>query len=181
MNTTSQKRTKLKSAQRRAVIVALQAAGKTQTQIAKDLGVSRKTIVRDIADLKPAQEAVASILERAQRKIQELMPVEDRIQNYVQLLDVAKKTKQPSAGSQILQRLDEIDGMTTDKDRMKAKQGDPAQAQPMFVLPPGARIAVAIDTRTPSPDTPAISEATAALDTRDCQSSVASLDTKGDG
>lgn len=157
------KRNKAKTAVRQKAVVALSAAGFTQQAIADELGVTRQTVKRDMDDLRPDVAIVRTILERAQTKLRELYPVEERIEGYVA---VAKNDTPNLSGYRLaaLTRLDAIDGIITDGERMRAER-DRAQEQapaPMFVLPAGTSINVTVErqdvrdvTPTPPTDTPA--------------------------
>jgi transcriptional regulator with XRE-family HTH domain len=138
------KRRKIKAQQRREVILALQLQGKTQEQIAAELGVSRRTINRDLDEMQPSVEVAKTILQRAQDRIRDTMPVEKRVDNYVEL---AMSAKNEAVRQGATQRLDDLDGIVPERELIRAKGHEPQAVQPMFVLPPGARIAVAIDTR----------------------------------
>ena len=146
------KRVKVKASQRREQILALQLAGKTQHQIADVLGVDRSTIARDVKALQPSAALIDDILGKAQTKLREIMPVEKRIEEYVNTFNMAKETKQPSAGAAILTRLDHIDGMETLHEQSRSKTHEPAQSQPMFMLPPGASVNVTVTTTSSNKD-----------------------------
>ncbi len=109
-------------------VAALQAVGRTQHQIAQELGVSRSTVQNDLAAVNDTKLAAI------QARIALVLPAEQRVDEYIELLEVAKTTKQPSAGSQILQRLDDLDGVLTSKDRIKAAGGPDTAPGPMFIF-----------------------------------------------
>src|SRR5689334_206846 len=103
------KRLKIKATQRREQILALELAGFTQEQIATKLGVDRRTITRDLSEMKRSVESLNDHLAEMQDEIAKLMPPRKRVQEYVNALELAKATKQPSAAVQILARVDALD------------------------------------------------------------------------
>ena len=139
-------RTRTTPQQRKPVVAALLANGMTQTDIAKELGVDRSVIVADVAEIRPSVDQARTILQRMQARIAEILPPETRVDRYAEMLDLARDTKQPSAGVQILARLDSLDGVITDTDRMRSKANDPAPVVPMFALPAGSMVSVTVTT-----------------------------------
>lgn len=135
---------RIKAEQRKAAIIALTAKGWTQDRIAKEFGVNRSTVVRDLQGVQAGLTIAETILDQAQARIREIIPVEKRIDEYVNSLEQAKRTNQPSAGLQILARLDAIDGLVTDSERLRTKSVEPPAIVPMFALPPGASISVTV-------------------------------------
>lgn len=134
---------RIKSAPRREQILALQVAGLTQDQIAAKLGVDRRTIVRDLVKLKESTGNLEEILTKGQTRLREIYPIEKRIEKYV---DHGKHAKNEAVSFAALQRLDDIDGLVTDKERLRAKGHDQPQSQPMFSLPAGAQVNVTVTT-----------------------------------
>ena len=147
IETLSRKR-ELNTKHRQAAVIALTVKGWTQERIAKEFGVNRKTIQRDLDDIRPAQEIVASILDRAQAQLRATLPVEVRVDKLVETLADAKEWKQPGIALQVLQRMDAIDGLVTDSERMRSKAAEPQAIAPMFSLPAGATISVTVSTST---------------------------------
>ena len=143
------KRRKVPKKIRKPQILALQAAGLTQSEVAKQMGVSRQSITRDMRDLGPSKAQTLAILDQAQLRLREVLPVDKRIDAYVECLNIAKATKQPSAGAVILTRLDDIDGLVPDVVRLRAKTQSESAVQPMFVLPAGAEISVTVGPAKP--------------------------------
>ena len=142
------KRRKVPQAQRKQEILALQVAGLTQTEIAQKLGVSRSSIVRDLEQLRPAQKAVNDRLSELQSEITAILPVKERAVKYAQL---AKSAKNEAVSLGALQRIDDLDGIVTEKERIRAKRDEQPANQPMFVFQAGAKIdfgGVRIDTTT---------------------------------
>lgn len=128
-------------------VAALLGKGIPQKDIATLTNVSPRTVSRMASTLEPDLKAVDDLLARAQTRIRDVMPVEQRIDRLVGLLQVAEDTKQPSAGVSVLARLDAIDGLITDADRLKySPDRDTPQAGPMFVLPSGSSISVTVTT-----------------------------------
>ncbi len=113
---------------------------------AASLGVGRRTIVRDLAQMKPSIDAIADQLTRAQVKLEKLMPVEKRIEGYVEFVNLAKKTNQPAAGASILTRMDVISGIVPEVERIRAHKDTPLQPQAMFMLPAGTNVSVTVNT-----------------------------------
>ena len=142
-----------RKAGRKATVAALVGSGKlTQEQIAQSLGVTRATIARDVAEIAPALLTAKTVLQRMQGEIEKLLPAEQRVQEYVNSLEQAKASNQPSAGLQILARLDAIDGLVTDVERLRTKAVEPQAIVPMFSLPAGASISVTVTSERPAID-----------------------------
>ena len=138
----SQPRTKLTQPQRKALITTLQLQGLNQSDIARQLGCSRKTIVRDIAELRPSEKAQ---LDRAKSLIDEItckLPTEKRAGKYVEL---ATRAKNEAVSLAALQRIDDLEGIVTEKERIRAKAHQAPEPQPMFVLPAGAHVNVTVN------------------------------------
>ena len=133
---------------RRIQVAALLASGMSQADIATVFSVDRKTIQRDAELVKPDAQAAKTILDQAQSRLRELMPVETRIERLVETLDEAQEWKQPGIALQVLQRMDAIDGLVTDSERMRSKAAEPQAITPMFSLPAGATISVTVSTST---------------------------------
>ena len=129
--------TKLTPTQRAATIVALSASGMTQRDIATKLGISRSTVVRDLEDLKPAQEQAASILTQLVSAIDDLHTIQDSAMNYADLAKSAKNEAVRLAAENVIQ---DLRGVVPEKDRLRYRQIDSGGNQPMFVLPPGASL-----------------------------------------
>lgn len=124
----------------------------TQVEIAEAFGVDRKTIQRDAEVCKPDALAAKSILEKAQFKLRELKPVEERVKELVNTLEQAKEIKQPGIALQVLQRMDAIDGLVTEGERMRSKAVEPQAIVPMFSLPAGTSISVTVTSEKPAID-----------------------------
>ncbi len=135
-----QKPTTLTPLQRKAQLTALMASGLSQRKAAQALGVDRSTIKRDLEEIRPTVEAVQDLQKRAEDYIEQIMPIERRIDEQIAMLQVAKVTKQPAAGSAILSRLDDMQGFVTLKELTRAKQSEQPANQAMFILAPGMNI-----------------------------------------
>lgn len=123
-------------------ILALAAADPSLShkQLAELTQCSTKTIQRALKRNAPTLDEIDSKLRAVQARIQEVLPAEKRVDAYVEMLNVAKVTKQPSAGAAILTRLDDLDGIITDKERLRTRSGEQPANQPMFVFQAGAKI-----------------------------------------
>ncbi len=137
------KRGKLKARHRREQILALQLAGKTQEQIAQYFGVSRMTIVRDLEELRPSTEHVASILERAQVKLEQVWNVEERIER---LATLGKEAKNEAVSLAAIGIGNDIAGVVTEKELVRTRRDAALQPQAMFMLPPGTHVSVSVNT-----------------------------------
>lgn len=131
---------------RKTQILALEAAGLNQSQIAAKLGVSRRTIVQDLQEIKPAREQVSSLLSDIQSELAQLQTPKQIAENYVELAERAKnEAVRVGAQDKIL----ELRDVVTTKELIRHKQVESPQNQPMFVFQAGAKIdfgGVRIDT-----------------------------------
>ncbi len=128
---------KLNRVQRKQLIPTLQIAGMTQIQIAEHLGVSRSTIINDLADLPQAAIDATDNLKSLSDEIRAMLPVKGRAEKYVEL---ATKAKNEAVSLGALQRIDDLEGIVTDKERLRAKQSEQPSNQAMFILAPGMNI-----------------------------------------
>ncbi len=131
-------------------IVALRSAQPqlTHAQIAEMVGRSSRTVDRVLdtnSDL--VEQLERTFLDELQTHLNTLQTSEDTALNYVELATSAKN-EAVRLGAQ--DRILDIRGVITDKERLRAKQHDAPTSQPMFVLPPGAHVAVTINTTTSS-------------------------------
>ena len=137
------KRAKVRQAQRQAAIVALQVAGLTQEQIAAKLGVCRQTITRDLQNLEPTTDQVASALDVARAHIRKVWPIPKIVDGMVSLGKTAKnEAVRLGAQSHGL----DLHGVITDRERLRAKNSTPPAPQALFSLPAGTSISVTVDT-----------------------------------
>jgi transposase len=118
-------------ATRKAAITSLLASGMSQTDAATQLGISRKTVTRDVAEAREGLQLADSVLARAQAHIKVAkIEVERRVERY---RDIAEQDAQPAAALAALTRLDAIDGLVPEIDRLRARiQDDSRPSQPMF-------------------------------------------------
>ncbi len=124
---------------RKAQILALQTAGMTQNEIASKLGVSRSTIAADLIELRPAKEQVNTLLSDLQSELAELQTPKQIAVNYVALATNANN-EAVRVGAQ--DRVLELRGVITERERLRTKQPDSSANQPMFILPAGCNVAV---------------------------------------
>ena len=133
----------MSSALRKQQVLALQLAGLTQAQIADQLGVTPRTIARDVSDLQPTKEVVISTIDRAKKRIAEMMPVEKRIDRYV---DFAMNAKTEAVGYSSLVRLDDLDDIVTQKELVRTRRDEASQPAAMFVLNANMQVSFGPDT-----------------------------------
>jgi hypothetical protein len=102
------------------------------------LGVSRKTIERDLkvirADVKDVEDKVAAY----QRRFKERLPIDERVRLYE---EIARQDGNLFARFKALQRVDAIDGIVTDGERLRIpRDREPSQPAPMFIFAGGCNI-----------------------------------------
>jgi hypothetical protein len=86
-----------------------------------------------------------SKLEEYQTQMQTHLPIQKRAEL---LAKIAKQNDSPFAQLKALKRADELDGIVTDVERLKARKTDEEREyQPMFVLPPGVSVDVVVNQR----------------------------------
>ncbi len=113
-------------------VLALSVAGLTQQEIATKLGVHRSTIKSDLAQVKPALHVVNGLDERAVTYIENVMPIERRIDTYVKL---AKNDRMPQYQQASAMRLDDMQGFISARDRLKAHAvSNDGNQQPLIVI-----------------------------------------------
>src|SRR5262249_30170393 len=83
-------------------------------------------------------------LEEYQRRFKERLPLEDRVRLYE---EIARQNSNLFARFKALQRIDAIDGIIPDIERLKfdRQHEEPQTRVPMFMLPDGARISVTVN------------------------------------
>ena len=138
----SQSLPKLKPAQRKALVLSLQLQGLNQTEIAEQLSVSRRTIVNDLANLHPSEKEQQAKAKSLIDEITTRLPVDERAGHYVKL---ATRAKNEAVQLASLQRIDDLEGIVTEKERIRAKAHSAPEPQPMFVLPAGAHVNVTVN------------------------------------
>src|SRR5262245_3254231 len=83
---------------------------------AKILGVSAKTIERDLKAVRADMTEAEDKLEEYQRRFKERLPLEDRVRLYE---EIARQNSNLFARFKALQRIDAIDGIIPDIERLK--------------------------------------------------------------
>ena len=135
-----------KAERRRRKVIALftdPTNAPTVQDAAKILGVSTKTIERDLKAVRPDMTEAESKLQEYQRRFKERLPLEDRVRLYE---EIARQDSNLFARFKALLRIDSIDGIIPDIERLKfERQHQETQPVPMFVLPEGAKISVTVN------------------------------------
>lgn len=122
----------------RVKVIALLASGIGQAEIAKVVGCSTKSVQRISHEIQPAMEEIEHRLTEYRMQLHKHLPIPDRV---AVLRDVAKTKKtNPFAALRAVAMANEIDGLVV----QQRPDDNPPQHQPMFVLPPGARLQVNI-------------------------------------
>ena len=160
---TPAKRRKPKPDERRAVVTTMIAQGATQAEVAAHLGVHRDTVAKDLAKLKPDVEIVRTILDRAQSRLREILPVESRVDKLKDTLDLAEATRQPLGMLAVLTRMDNIDGLRTEADLAKDR-AEGSSITPMFMLPAGTQVQVSVSMHTMGGGTDEVRDAGKVID-----------------
>ena len=129
-------------------IVVLKAQGLTQREIAAQLGCSTATVNRS---LKGQDEQVATIQQNLANQlmtaIEKHISLESRAGKYA---DLALNAKNEAVSLASLTRIDDLQGIVTDRERMRIdKQTQAPQIQPMFMMPAGTEISVTV--KAPGP------------------------------
>ena len=109
-------------------------------EIAAIVGVSARTVTRVAKEIKTEEQENPGAMRAYQRQLSEQMDSRARARRYREL---AKQKKQPMVALKALERIDDLTGITTARDRLKITQPvEPQQQGPMFLLGPGARVEV---------------------------------------
>ena len=131
-----------------AMLMADPTAAPSHEEAAKMLGVSSKTIQRDLQAVRPDMVEVQGMLAEYKRLLFERMPIPKRVSLYEEIAN----SSNPFAKLKALERIDELSGIITDEEAMKSRRGEePHEPVPMFILPEGARISVTVNQVTPTP------------------------------
>lgn len=118
-------------------IAALLGGGATYQHIANVTRVSTKTVQRIAKQIRPDLEEATEQLMEYQRLIRVRMPISSRVEVYQAIVE--KKDTNPFASLKALGRLDDLDGITTEKDRLRQHdQGSQQPPRPMFMFAPGS-------------------------------------------
>ena len=161
------KRTRILSKDDRAkAVLALKVAGLKNGEIAQELGVNRKTIQRDLDESKAATEIIDSQLTQLNAAIAAILPMEQRAGKYV---DLATNAKNEAVSLGALQRIDDLAGIVTQKELVRTRRDEAQQPQAMFMLPPGAQIAVSVTTTCSNPTPKTVSDS-AVIDVKPVES-----------
>jgi hypothetical protein len=96
------------------------------------------------AEIDAAQKA----LQEYRRRLPKALPIAERVAIYARI--ARKADRNPFAAQRALQRIEELEGIVTKREQRGAEEPQ-APPGPMFVLPPGSRVAIAI---APDRDTP---------------------------
>ncbi len=123
--------------QRATKIAALIASGMSQRDIAKTLNISRSTVQRDIEDIKPGIAEAKDLISEYNEHFDRLYPLEQSAEDYV---DLARNAKNEAVRLGAQQRVDDLRGIVTEKERIRAKQSEQPANQPLFVFQSGAQI-----------------------------------------
>lgn len=126
--------------------LALAASGLTQKQIAEQLGVSKQTIHRDIASVKPALEEAESKIAAMQSELNLVISLKERAGKYAQL---AKNAKNEAVSLAALGRIDDLEGIVTQKELVRTRRDEASQPAAMFMLPPGTNVSVTVNAPKP--------------------------------
>lgn len=130
-----------KSLSRQILALKANPAIQTHTQIAEILGVSNQTVTRHVKALEADIEQANSKLDEYQRVFLGSFAITDRANR---LIELAKQSESPHVALQSLLRLDDLDGIVTEKDRLRAIN-QPSSHEfntPMFMLMPGSNVSV---------------------------------------
>jgi transcriptional regulator with XRE-family HTH domain len=130
---------------RMAALPALMQQGLSHRQIAQIFGVTPRTISRDMGDAREAIPVVQSVLQRMAAKVGEIMPAELRVEKYVAAVEIGLESKNISGAIQALGRLDAIEGVVTDGERLRSKYAedtDPRRAAPIFQIAGNVNVTV---------------------------------------
>jgi transposase len=132
---------KVKKSERIKAAAALAVTGLTQQEIAKELGVSSKSIQRYQAESKDAIAVVNNALNNMTSEISQILSTKQRAEKYAKL---AIDAKNEAVSLAALGRIDDLEGIVTEKERIRAKAHDSPQVTPLFVLPAGATVQVSV-------------------------------------
>ena len=122
---------------RAQVIALLSRPGIPHTHIAKSLNCSIRTINRIAKDIHPALDQVDIKLAAFQSEMAKVITIQQRVEKYANLATSATN-EAVSLGA--LQRIDDLDGIVTAKERLRRQPIEASQAGPMFVFPQGTHI-----------------------------------------
>ena len=122
-------------------VTALLTKGIKYKQIAAMLGCSAQTVRRIADEVLPGIEQADSKLAVLTREVQQVINVKTRAARYAELATSAKN-EAVSLGA--LTRIDDLEGIVTEKERLRLKQAEQKAYQPMFMLPAGTSVSVTV-------------------------------------
>jgi len=134
----SQKLNAQDRAQRRRLKLAAMLADPSITleKAAQLLQVSRKT--GDLAEMRPDIQEVENLVAEYQASIRARLPIDERVDL---LVENARQNRNPFARQKALERLDDLDGILTESERLRIpRDREPAANRPMFVFNGGLNI-----------------------------------------
>jgi len=139
-----------KAERRRRKVIAMFADATNALTIqdaANILGVSAKTIERDLKKVRPDMNEAEDKLMEYQRLFKKRLPLGERVHLYE---EIARQDGNLFARFKALQRIDEFDGIITEKDKLRRREQERPAPQPMFILPAGAQLTWVKNTTTSS-------------------------------
>lgn len=121
--------------------LAANPAVKNHTQIAEMLGLSRQTVARHIRESEPERKIAEQKLKEYDAQFEGGMNIAARAARYKEL---ANQSSHPAVALQTLIRIDDLSGITTAKDNLRAINQGEGQQQPgpMFLMAPGSTVQV---------------------------------------
>src|SRR5262249_8819069 len=125
---------------RRKVIAMFSDATNAPTvqDAARILGVSAKTVERDLKAVRADMKEAESKLEEYQRRLKKRLPLEKRVEL---LAEIAEQEKKLFGRFKAVQRVDALDGIITDGERLKIeREREQTTNQPLFVFNGGMQI-----------------------------------------
>jgi transposase len=111
----------------------------THEEIAQVTNCSAKTVQRVQQELQQETEGYEEKMAEYRRRIHRRLPISRRVELYAGL---AEQDQHPIAKLKTLERLDELEGIQTEK---KQWEEEP-EHRPMFVLPAGSQVMIGIKT-----------------------------------
>jgi hypothetical protein len=123
--------------QRDQTVIALAASGLTHAQIAAQLKCSTSTVERALAKSGNALAIASDKLTEMQQELAKQISVKARAERYAHL---AAEAKNEAVSLGALQRIDDLDGIVTQKELVRTRRDEQSQPGPMFILPAGASV-----------------------------------------
>lgn len=122
---------------RRQVTALLSQPGLTHAEIAGSMNCSTRTIARIAKDVQPVLAEVDSKLAQMQAAISSVLTVKQRAEKYA---EHAMKAKNEAVSMQALMRIDDLDGIISEKERLRSQGVEHSAPAPMFIFPNGTNI-----------------------------------------